>query len=75
MKNNTPSLFVFEDADRGLELTVDLEKVALMAKRASGNYWLRMVGGDSLDVPEVAGIAIRTAWIAFQGKFSPNTDR
>lgn len=74
-----PSLFVYEaaedDTSATKELTVDLAKIALMNKRAGGNYWLRMTGGDSLDVPAPAGVAIRTAWIAYQGKFDPNKAR
>lgn len=69
----TPSLFVFEDGV--LELTVDLEKIALMTKRADGSYWLRVVGGDSLNVAAAPGAAIRNAWVAYQGKFNPATDR
>lgn len=70
----TPSLFVFEG--EGLEITVDLAKIAYMAKRADGSYWIRMTGGDSLNPPAAAaGVAIRSAWIAFQGKFNPATDR
>lgn len=67
------SLFLFTNNE--LEVTVDLAKVALMAKRIDGSYWLRMTGGDSLNVPAEVGVAIRTAWIAFQGKFNPATDR
>jgi hypothetical protein len=74
MKTDT-SLFLFEDAASELEITVDLAKIALMAKRAGGRYWIRMTGGDSLDVPPEPGLAIRTAWIAYQGKFNPTTDR
>lgn len=69
-----PSLFVFDDGE--LEMTVDLAKITLMSKRADGTYWLRMLGGDSLHLQNgVAGAAIRTAWVAYQGKFNPTTDR
>lgn len=71
--NTTPTLFVFENGT--LEITVDLAKVALMAKRENGTYWLRFAGGESLNVAPDAGTAIRTAWIAYQGKFNPATDR
>lgn len=70
--NPTTSLFVFENDNN--EITVDLAKIALMVKRADG-YWLRMAGGDSLPVKADAGVAIRTAWIAYQGKFNPATER
>lgn len=69
----TPSLFVYEAG--ALEITCDLDKVAFMAKRENGSYWLRMVGGDSLNLPPEPGAAIRTAWIAYQGKFDPSKDR
>jgi hypothetical protein len=72
MKTET-SLFVFEDG--ATEIVVDLAKVALMAKRENGSYWLRVVGGDSLNIPAAPGLAIRTAWIAYQGKFDPAKDR
>ena len=68
-----PSLFVYDDGH--IEMTCDLAKVALMAKRDNGSYWLRMVGGDSLNVPALPGAAIRAAWIAYQGKFNPTTAR
>lgn len=70
-----PSLFLFEDTTGEAELTVDLAKIALMAKRAGGRYWIRLTGGDSLDLPPEPGLAIRTAWIAYQGKFDPAKDR
>ncbi len=68
-----PSLFVFEDGTT--EITVDLAKIALMAKRESGAYWLRTIGGESLQLPPAPGAAIRKAWIAYQGKFDPAKDR
>ncbi len=71
--NTTPTLFAFTTDT--LEITVDLAKVALMAKRENGSYWLRLTGGDSLNIAAEPGAAIRTAWIAFQGKFNPATDR
>lgn len=69
----TTTLFVFEDGAR--EVTVDLAKIALMAKRYDGSYWLRMTGGDSLNLDAGVGVAIRTAWVAFQSKFDPAKDR
>lgn len=71
--NTTPTLFVFTNDT--LEMTVDLAKIALIAKRENGTYWLRLTGGESINVAADAGAAIRTAWIAFQGKFNPSTDR
>ena len=68
-----PSLFTFTNDT--LEITVDLAKIALMAKRESGAYWLRTIGGESVQLAPEAGVAIRGAWIAYQGKFDPAKDR
>ncbi len=69
-----PSLFVFDDGN--LYMTVDLAKISLIAKRpgGGGGYWLN-AGGQSIPVPQLAGAAIHDAWVAYQGKFNPKTDR
>lgn len=65
-----PSLFVFE------EYVIDLSKISLIAKRdLNPGYYLQMQGCTSLGIRQEAGDAIRTAWIAFTGKFDPAKDR
>lgn len=80
--NNKPSLFIFattEATDDGehvtCDMTIDLAMVALVAKRpVGGGYWLNL-GGQSIPMPEAAGVALREALIAYKGKFNPQTDR
>lgn len=72
---NQPSLFtVVHEEDKTRTITVDLAQIAAMSMRPQAGDWIITCGGAWL-MPLWAGQQVHDAWVAFRGKFNPQTDR
>ena len=64
--SRTPSLFQVNE-----DFIVDLDKIAYIKGR-----WIRFLGADgATEQNSIDADKIRTAWIAYKGKFDPSKER
>lgn len=74
--SNQPSLLIVTSPDcPNRTITVDLAQVAAMSVRPLAYDWIITCGGVAFSMPSWAGDKVHAAWVAFRGKFNPQTDR
>lgn len=70
---NQPSLFTAVHAER--QVTIDLSQLAAMSVRPVADDWIVTCGGVAFSMPTPIAEQVHAAWIAYRGKFNPQTDR